>query len=246
MAFGKFQPVEDAALLAPQAYFRLDGWEHAALFDGLTRVWEALGRLEGYLRSLLNGVRIEGTVMEGAWVEGDVFVGPGAVIESGAMVKGPTWIGPGAVIRHGAYVRGVCLIGARSVVGHASEVKGSVFLDGAQAPHFNYVGDSLLGRGVNLGAGTKLSNLKNDGSPVVVKSPDGREWPTGRRKLGVVAGDGVQTGCNCVTSPGTLIGPGTLVYPNVVLRGIIPAGSIVKLRQQLEVVPQHPRKGAMA
>lgn len=220
----------------PDEYFHLDGWEHRELFDGVEHVWEVLDRLPAYLESLVTGVRIEGTVQEGAFLRGPVFIGEGAVIESGAMVMGPTWIGPGTVVRHGAYVRGGCLIGARCVVGHATEVKGSIFLDGAQAPHFNYVGDCVLGRHVNLGAGAKLSNLKNDGTEVVIVGENGQRWSTGRRKVGAIIGDGAQLGCNCVTSPGTLIGPHTSVYPNAVPRGIIPARSIVKLRQQLQVV----------
>ena len=224
-----------------ETYFHWKGWVHAPLFADLEHVWEALDRLPAYLRSIVQGPRVEGTVMEGAYLDGDVYVGPGAVIEPGAMVKGPTWIGPGAVIRHGAYVRGDCLIGAGAVVGHATEVKASILFDEAQAPHFNYVGDCILGRKVNLGAGTKLSNLKNDGTPVVIAGPDGQRWETRRRKLGAIIGDGVQTGCNCVTSPGTLIGPGTLVYPNVVLRGVVPGRVVVKLRQQLETVELLPR-----
>lgn len=223
-------------MTAASGYFELGDWAHAALFQGITHVWEALDRLPGYLQELVPGTVVEGVVMEGAFIKGPVYVAEGAVVEPGAMVTGPVWIGPGAVVRHTAYLRGPCLIGARALVGHASEVKGSIFLDGAQAPHFNYVGDSILGRKVNLGAGAKLSNLKNDGTEVVVSGPGGEGWPTGRRKLGAIVGDRVQVGCNCVTSPGTFIGPDTLVYPNALLRGTIPARSIVKLRQQLEVV----------
>jgi len=218
-------------------YFDVAGWTHRDLFDGVEHVWEALDRLPDYMARLVPDTRIEGTVMEGAFIQGPVYVGPGAVIEPGAMVMGPTWIGEGSVVRHGAYIRGNCLIGARCCVGHATELKGSVLLDGAQAPHFNYVGDCLLGRDCNLGAGAKLSNLKNDGSQVTIPRPDGGVWRTGRRKLGAVVGDGVQIGCNCVTAPGVLIGPGSLVYPNAFVRGIVPARSVVKLRQAIEIAP---------
>lgn len=217
-------------------YFDLQDWPHTALFQGVTHVWEALDRLADYVEQLVPRRDIQGIVMEGAFLQGNVFVAEGAVIEPGAMVMGPVWIGPGTVIRHTAYVRGPCLFGARCCIGHATEVKGSIFLDGAHAPHLNYVGDSILGRRVNIGAGVKLSNLKNDGTEVVVAGPDGQKWPSGRRKLGAIVGDGVQIGCNAVASPGTLIGRDTLVYPNAVIRGVVPPGSIVKLRQQLETV----------
>src|SRR5690606_26397504 len=140
----------------------------------------------------------------GAWVDENVYVGPGVVIEPGAFVQGPTILGEGTVVRHGAYVRGSCVIGKGCVIGHATELKRVIMLDGAQAPHFNYVGDSILGRRVNLGAGTRLSNFKNDGSVITVKVGDERV-STGMRKLGAIVGDDVKTGCNSVLSPGTLI-----------------------------------------
>lgn len=234
--------------LSPHAFFDLSSTEHASLFEGLDFVWEALGRVDGYLESVLAGlggvgpagyrraVPGEGGVHRDAWIIGDVFLAEDVAIEPGAMVQGPTLIGAGSAVRHGAYVRGGCIIGRSCVVGHASELKRVIMLDGSQAPHFNYVGDSILGAHVNLGAGTKLSNLKNDGAPIEI-AYEGRRIATRLRKLGAVLGDGVHTGCNSVTSPGTLIGPGTMVYANTVLRGVYPGGSIVKLRQSIEVVP---------
>lgn len=224
----------------PEYFFDLSGFAHRALFDGVQQVWQALSGLARYIDEHLEPC-LAGTVMPGAYVGERVQLGEGCVVEPGAMVKGPAIIGPGTVIRQGAYIREYVLIGAGCVVGHATEVKGSILLDGAQAPHFNYVGDSILGRGCNLGAGTKLSNLKNDGTEVAVRGPDGRAMPTGLRKLGAIIGDGVTTGCNAVTSPGTLIGPYASVYANVVVRGFVPARSIVKLRQQLEMVPRQER-----
>lgn len=227
--------------LSPQAFFDLTGWEHASLFDEITRVWEALERIEPYLeRHLKPGV--EGSVETGAWIVGDVYVGPGARVEAGAMIQGPAIIGAGTVVRHGAYIRGGCIVGSGCVVGHATELKRAVLLDKAQAPHFNYVGDSILGRGVNLGAGVKLSNFKNDGSLIEVDTGNGR-IPTGQRKLGAILGDGVQIGCNSVTSPGTLVGPGTMVYANVTLRGVYPPSCIVKVRHTVEVVERRRKEG---
>jgi bifunctional UDP-N-acetylglucosamine pyrophosphorylase/glucosamine-1-phosphate N-acetyltransferase len=144
------------------------------------------------------------------------------------------------VVRHGAFVRENVILLAGSILGHASEAKNSLFLPGAHAPHFNYVGDSVLGQGVNLGAGTKLSNLtvlsEKDAvtgkRPAIVLSWEGEEFDTGLTKLGAILGDGTQTGCNSVLNPGTLVGPRSLIYANLSLRkGIYPADTIIKLRQ---------------
>lgn len=218
----------------PTEFFLLDEFEHAELFAGVNYVWEALLRLDDYARENARP-HVEGTVSPGAWLEGAVYVGPGAVVEPGAYVQGPTILGPGTVVRHGAYIRGHCVFGKGCFIGHATEVKRSIFLNGAYAPHFNYVGDSILGSGVNLGAGTKTSNLKNDAGLIDIHH-EGQRVATGLRKFGAVFGDGVHTGCNCVTNPGTIIGPGSHVYAGAVLRGVYPSRSIVKLRQQLEVV----------
>lgn len=220
--------------LGSDAFFDLEGYAHRELFEGIDYVWEALGRLDEYLQNRLNP-GVHGKVHPGAWIEGDVYVGPGVVIEPGAYVQGPTILGEGTVVRHGAYVRGHCVIGRDCIIGHATELKRVIMLDGAQAPHFNYVGDSILGRRVNLGAGTRLSNFKNDGSTIVVTAGDER-ISTGMRKLGAIVGDDVKTGCNSVLSPGTLIGPGALVYPNAVLRGVYPGEHIIKLRQETILV----------
>lgn len=141
-----------------------------------------------------------------------VTFGPGTVVEPGALIKGPTIVGGHTEIRQGAYIRGKCLIGSRCVVGHTTEMKSSIMLDGAKAGHFAYIGDSILGADSNLGAGTKLANLKVRGS--VVKVRVGTETiDTGLRKLGAIIGDGVEVGCNSVTNPGVLLGRGCLVLP---------------------------------
>jgi NDP-sugar pyrophosphorylase family protein len=224
----------DADSLAPADFLDLDGFAHRPLFDSCEFVWDALKRLADYVRDNLRPA-IEGTVMPGAWVGEQVQIGPGTVVETGAMIIGPAIIGRDCRLRGGAYVRENVVAGDRVVIGHASEVKGSILLDTAQAPHFNYVGDSILGRETNLGAGTILSNLKVTDDQVIVEC-DGRRLATGMRKFGAVVGDGVQTGCNAVLNPGTLIGKGTLIYPCCSLRGVIPAHSVVKLRQEVTCV----------
>lgn len=160
-----------------------------------------------------------------AVIEGRVYISHDAVIEPGAYVQGPCFIGPGAEIRHCAYVRGNVYVGARAVVGHTSEIKGSVLLDEAKAAHFAYVGDSFLGRHVNLGAGTKLANLKLKGNEVRFRHPTtGKPVASGLRKFGAVMGDNAQTGCNSVLSPGTIMMPGATIMPCEHGMGLIEPG----------------------
>ena len=192
--------------------------------------WDALE----WLDDLLEGIeaRLEGSVHPTAVVEGPVRIEAGARIEPHAYVSGPAWLRAGAVIGHGARVRGGVIMGAGATVGHASEAKRAILLDDAKAPHFNYVGDSLLGRGVNLGAGVKCANLKALGRGVRVG-----EVQTGLRKLGAMLGDDVSIGCNAVLAPGTLIGRGSVVYANASVRGVIAPRTLVKVTIETDQVP---------
>ncbi len=158
----------------------------------------------------------------------DIEIGAGVTIEPGALIKGPAIIGKGTEVRQGAYVRGDSIFCEKCVVGHTTEVKHAIFLDNAKAGHFAYIGDSILGSNVNLGAGTKLANLKfSPGSVSVVI--EGRKVDTGRRKIGAILGDNVQTGCNSVTNPGALLGSNCLVPPNQsVPPGFYKPGSIIR------------------
>lgn len=166
-----------------------------------------------------------------AILDGWVRLGPGARVGPFAWISGPAWIGANAEIGHAAIVRGGCVIADGAKVGHASEVKHALLLPGAKAPHFNYVGDSVLGSGTNLGAGVKIANLKNDGSEVRSAG-----HPTGLRKFGAAIGDDVHIGCNAVLAPGTVIGARTTVYAGAMLRGEVAADSIVKHRTVTDVV----------
>lgn len=152
---------------------------------------------------------------------GVIFIDPTAIIEPGAHIIGPCFIGANAQIRHGAYIRQNSWICRDAVVGHCSEVKHSILLPGAKAPHFNYVGDSILGSAVNLGAGVKLSNLRNDGSEVFTRF-NGERVATGLRKFGAILGEGCQLGCNTVTNPGVVLGANSMVSPNSTITGIHP------------------------
>ena len=165
-----------------------------------------------------------------------IVIGKGVRIAPGVVLEGPLFVGDGVDIRTGAYVRGGCWIGEGCTVGANTEVKRSILLPEAKAPHLNYVGDSILGSDVNLGAGTVLSNFRHDGKNIVVTAGAAR-IDTGRRKLGALLGDGVKTGCNSVLHPGVIVGRETEIYPLAQLRaGIYPAHSIVKLKQDLDVV----------
>lgn len=207
------------------------------------RPWGLLGEaLDRILEALpSDGIvaRIEPTVH----LSGDrIAIGKGTRIAAGAFLEGPIFVGEDVEIRTGAYLRGGCWLGDGAVVGAHTEVKRSILLPGARAPHRAYVGDSILGGGVNLGAGTVLSNFRHDGREVTVATPSGR-LATGRRKLGAILGDDVETGCNSVLHPGVVVGRGTEIYPGVQLRsGIYPADSIIKLRQEIEVVGKAVRR----
>ena len=144
----------------------------------------------------------------------DVFIHPSAKIGDFVTIEGPSFVGPNVVIRHGAYIRKGSWICEGAVIGNSSEIKNSVMLPGAKAPHFNYVGDSIVGHGVNLGAGVKLSNIRNDRGPVPICLEDSTRIDSGMVKLGAMIGDNSQLGCNVVTNPGTIIMPKTSIKPN--------------------------------
>ena len=188
----------------------------AALMEGAGLTIEFGDATKGKLRVFKNGALLEGAsvLMAGAVLAGGpLSIGKGVLVESGAFIKGPAIIGDQSEIRQGAYLRGHCLVGARCVVGHVTEVKHAIFLDDAKAGHFAYLGDSILGNEVNLGAGTKLANLRFTGGDVLVKTPTGA-ISSGLRKFGAIFGDKAQTGCNAVTNPGTVLGKKSIVLPN--------------------------------
>ncbi len=177
---------------------------------------QLLSVLEGFSSSPQNPIDSGATLDES---QGKVIVETSARIEVGAHLIGPCYVGPEAEIRHGAYVRPFSWICAEAVVGHASEIKHAVLLPGAKAPHFNYVGDSILGKGVNLGAGTKVSNLRNDGGEVQLRI-EGERVGSGLRKFGAILGEGCQLGCNSVTNPGVILGCNSVVWPNITVTGV--------------------------
>ncbi len=194
------------------------------------RPWDLLGSALDEALAALPSERIEVGLSPDVHLIGDrIVIGKGTRILPGAVIEGPIYIGA-------AYLRGGVWLEDGALVGANTEVKRAILLAGAKAPHLPYVGDSILGRDVNLGAGTILSNFRHDGAEIVIPWAGGR-LATGCRKLGALLGDSVQTGCNCVLHPGSIVGARTALYPGVQLRsGVVPAGVLVKLRQELEII----------
>lgn len=241
-------------MLHPADFFDFQDDLSRSFFADCEFVWEAIAHIERHVAALTGAKQtILGNVMPGAYLsDRPVYIGRDAVIEPGAYVLGPAYIGDGVTVRHGAYVRENVVLLPGSGLGHTSEAKNSLFLPGAHAPHFNYVGDSILGHKVNLGAGTKLSNLGilsekdrlSGKRPTIKLYVDSEVYDTGLAKLGAIMGDDAQTGCNSVLNPGCIIGPRTLIYANLSLRkGYHPADSVIKLRQNIRHVSRHDIAG---
>ena len=218
--------------------FDLTQTEHAALFDGSEFAWDALKKIESYLAKVAK--QTPPPRFPGATIGERVIIGAGTIVEPGAMIKGPAIIGKNCQIRHNAYIRENVLIGDNCVVGNASELKNALLFNGAQVPHYNYVGDSILGHKAHLGAGAKISNVKlTPGNVAVVV--DGVPLDTGLRKFGALIGDGAEVGCNAVLNPGSILGRGTMIYPNVFWRGILPANMIAKNQAEIKVTVKQLR-----
>lgn len=226
-------------MFKPADLFDLAQTEHAELFDGCQYAWDALKKLGEYVAANVQPTlrnRCDGV----AYIGEHVFIGEGTVVEDGAMIKGPAIIGRNCEIRHNAYIRENVIIGDDCVVGNASELKNALLFNRAVVPHFNYVGDSILGCRAHLGAGVKISNVKLVPGNVLVEV-DGQPYDTGLRKFGALVGDTVEVGCNAVLNPGSILGRGSVIYPNVNWRGILPANVVVKNRAAQEVTVIRPR-----
>ena len=209
-------------------FFDLSVFQHQHLFIDCPQVWLVLSKINPYLEKYSLG-KIESRIPSGVHLINQelISIGKNTVIESGAYIRGPCIIGEECTIRHGAYIRGNLIAGSRCVIGHDTEVKNAIFLDGAQAAHFAYVGDSILGNRVNLGAGTVCANLRFDHQPITLHI-DNQKIETGLRKFGAIIGDGSQTGCNSVTNPGTMLGKNVCCYPCTNFGGFVASGQIVQ------------------
>ena len=173
----------------------------------------------------------------GVHIEGRVWIHPTVKLPAHATIIGPTYIGAKTEIRPGAFIRGNVIVGEGCVLGNASEFKNCLLLDKVQAPHYNYVGDSILGNGAHLGAGAICSNLRLDQSEVIVRLPSGSVG-SGLRKFGAILGDKAEVGCNSVLNPGTLLGPRALVMPSMAFSGYLPAATIARTRQTITTFPR--------
>ncbi|MEC8973206.1 MAG: DapH/DapD/GlmU-related protein [Verrucomicrobiota bacterium] len=221
--------------------FDLGQTEHASLFDSLGQAWEVFPHIGDYLRDTLRAAQL-GQAHGQAVIEGDVFVGEGTVIEAGALIRGPVWIGRNCHIGHGATLRGNVIVGDGCIVGHATELKNALLFNGCEVPHFNYVGDSVLGHRVHLGAGVMLSNYRLIRGNVNVRTASGR-LDSGLAKFGALIGDRTEIGCNAVLNPGAVIGRDCLLYPNVTFTGVLPARRLVKNKTELTVVEKREATG---
>lgn len=193
----------------------------AELLENAEYPWEILPRIKSHIEKLIDeGLDGFTEIQSGVWVGHDVRIDPTATVIP------PAVIGRGTEIRVGAFLRGNVIIGENCVVGNSCELKNCLLMRGAQVPHYNYVGDSVLGNFSHMGAGAVCSNLKSDGKAVVVHGDRG--YATGLRKMGAILGDHADIGCGCVLNPGTVVGKNTSVYPLTALRGVIPADCIVK------------------
>jgi len=220
---------------APADYLDLKQTDHAALFDGVVNAWEILPKLIHYLQEQVTPA-MHGQLVGSPVIGERVYIGEGTVVEPGAYIKGPAWIGPNCQIRHGAYIRENVIVGANCVIGNSSELKNSFLCNGCQVPHFNYVGDSILGAKVHLAAGVIVSNLKLNGDFITLRVGDAMVT-TGLRKFGALIGDETEVGCNAVLNPGSILGRRSLIYPGVAWRGILPKNSIAKTADKI-----HPRQ----
>ena len=206
--------------------------EHTIASDLLKRFeypWEALGSIKDFILEL--GPTLDPQKFDR--IGEDIWVAKSAKVAPTAALNGPLIIDEGAEIRHCAFIRGSAIIGKNAVVGNSTEIKNDIIFDNVQVPHYNYVGDSVLGYKSHMGAGSITSNVKSDKTLVVVKSGD-EKIETGLKKFGAMLGDNVEVGCGSILNPGTVVGPSTNIYPLSSVRGVIPAGSIYK--NQNEVV----------
>ena len=201
----------------------------AELFEGLTYPWEALPKIGDFIKKLGAALSEE----EYEKVGEDVWIAKSANVFPSAYIHGPAIIGKGAEVRHCAFIRGNALVGEGAVVGNSTELKNVVLFNKVQVPHYNYVGDSILGYKAHMGAGSITSNVKSDKKLVVVKTREGN-IETGMKKFGAMLGDEVEVGCGTVLNPGSVVGSHTNIYPLSSVRGFVPAGSIYK--RQGEVV----------
>ena len=206
----------------------LDQTIAAQLFEQTTYPWEILPLIKDFVLEVGPTLSVD----EYDQVEEDVWIAKSATIAKTATINGPAIIGPDTEVRPGAFIRGNALIGAGCVVGNSTEIKNDILFNNVQVPHYNYVGDSILGYKAHMGAGSITSNVKSDKTLATVKTPNGA-IETGLKKFGAMLGDKVEVGCGSVLNPGTVVGKHTNIYPLSMVREFIPANSIYKKRGEV-------------
>lgn len=229
-------------MMPPANFLDLAETDHAALFVSELPVWDVLHRLRDYLDQLLETKGpdlIHGDVHPRSEVGPRVYIAPGARVEAFATIQGPAWIGSGTVVRAGAYVREYVIAGNDCVLGNSSEFKHCLLFNRCEVPHFNYVGDSILGHRAHLGAGVICSNVRLDRGNVIVSAPNGGKLETGLRKFGAIVGDRTEVGCNSVLNPGSILGRDCILYPGTSWSGVLADQMIVKTRSTSEIVARH-------
>lgn len=200
----------------------------AELFSGVTYPWEVLPKIHDFILTL--GKRLPAELYEERGE--NIWVAKSATVAETACLNGPLIIDEEAEIRHCAFVRGNAIVGKRAVVGNSTELKNVVLFNRVQVPHYNYVGDSILGYRSHMGAGSITSNVKSDKTLVTVKGQE-ESIETGLKKMGAMLGDCVEVGCNSVLNPGTVIGRNSNIYPTSMVRGVVPADSIYKTETEI-------------
>lgn len=208
--------------------------EHTLAADflrGVTYPWEALSGIRDCIRLLGETLSEEeyDNPRPGVWIHKTAVVFPSAYIGDDVI------IGAGAEVRHGAFIRGSALVGEGAVVGNSTELKNVILFDKVQVPHYNYVGDSILGFGAHMGAGAITSNVKSDKQPVTIRVEEDR-LKTGLKKVGAMLGDHVEVGCGSVLNPGTVVGRDSRIYPLSMVRGFVPANSIYKRQGEIAAI----------
>src|SRR5580698_6916939 len=227
-------------MFKPGDLFDLSQTAHAALFDGCEYAWDVLKKLKAYIDAQTASARYQNKNPR-VTIGEHVIIGEGTVIEDGAMIKGPAIIGRNCEIRHNAYIREHVIVGDGCVIGNSTEIKHSLLFNKAVAPHFNYIGDSILGVKAHIGAGVVLSNFKSLPGNIFLEL-DGKPFDTGLRQFGALLADGAEVGCNSVLNPGSIIGRGSVIYPGTNWRGVLPANMIVKNKAAQEIVVRRVRE----
>ena len=193
------------------------------LFEGAVYPWEVLPKISDFIKKLGATLSEEEYEKRGE----DIWIAKSATVAPTAYIHGPAIIGKEAEVRHCAFIRGNAIVGEGAVVGNSTELKNVILFNKVQVPHYNYVGDSILGYKAHMGAGSITSNVKSDKKLVVVKTPEGN-IETGMKKFGAMLGDHVEVGCGTILNPGSVVGPHTNIYPLSSVRGFVPGGSIYK------------------